>query len=203
MHDPDATPPPSAPLPGRGDGWLAEIQRIDQAIYDAVASTPSPKLDSAMRKLSRAADYSRLSMTAALVLALTGGARGRRAALDGVASLSVTAALVNLVVKPLGRRPRPNRTDAAVPSERHVAMPASRSFPSGHTAAAVAFATAAGRDLPAAAPPLYLLATAISYSRVHTGVHFPGDVLAGALAGATIANFTTATLTRGRPSPRV
>ena len=98
----------------------------------------------------------------------------------GLASLAVTSAVVNLGVKPLGRRRRPDRLAEEVPLARHVPMPASRSFPSGHTAAAFAFATGVGNVSPAAAIPLRALAAAVGYSRVHTGVHYPGDVLAGA-----------------------
>ena len=47
---------------------------------------------------------------------------------------------------------------ANVPAGRHVKMPTSRSFPSGHTASAFAFADAVGQTLPAAAAPLRLLA---------------------------------------------
>lgn len=197
----EANYPPSPAPRAPGDGWLAEIERVDQALYDAIAATPTPKLDGAMRALSHAADYSRLSISAAAVLALTGSRRGRRAAVDGLASVSVTSALVNLVVKPLGRRRRPDRAASAVPSDRQVTMPKSRSFPSGHSAAAVAFAAGASRDLPVAGPPLYLLAAAVSYSRLHTGVHFPGDVLGGALIGLTLANFTTSALAERWPLP--
>ena len=73
-------------------------------------------------------------------------------------------------------------------------MPLSRSFPSGHTAAAFAFATGTGHILPWAGPPLIVLASAVGYSRVHTGVHFPIDVIAGALCGVTAAEATGAWL---------
>ena len=69
-----------------------------------------------------------------------------------------------------------------------------RSFPSGHTAAAVAFASGAGRVLPLAGVPLHALAALVGYSRVHTGVHYPGDVLAGAVLGSVIADVTVGVL---------
>jgi membrane-associated phospholipid phosphatase len=147
-----------------------------------------------MRALSKAADYSKLSLAASAALAVAGGHDGRRAAARGLASVAVTAAVVNAVIKPLVWRRRPDRADAAVPSARMVAMPLSRSFPSGHTAAAFAFATGAGGIVPWAAPPLTALAALVGYSRVHTGVHYPVDVIAGALCGVTLAEATGAWL---------
>jgi undecaprenyl-diphosphatase len=111
-------------------------------------------------------------------------------------SLGVTSAAVNLAFKLAGRRRRPDRVAAAVPSARQVEMPASHSFPSGHTAAAVAFATGVGRVMPLAAIPLHLLAAAVGYSRVHTGVHYPGDVIAGAVLGATISQLSAGLVPR-------
>ena len=75
-------------------------------------------------------------------------------------------------------------------------MPSSTSFPSGHSAAAFAFATGVGHVLPPAAIPLRALAALVAYSRVHTGVHYPGDVVAGALMGTTLAQITTHALGR-------
>ena len=171
--------------------WLEDAERVDLAVYAAVARTPTPALDRAMSRLSSAADYSRLSLVSAGLLALAGGRTGRRSAGMGLASLAVAATVVNLGVKPLGRRRRPDRLAEEVPLARHVPMPASRSFPSGHTAAAFAFATGVGHVSPAAALPLHALAAAVGYSRVHTGVHFPGDVLAGAMMGTALAQLTT------------
>src|SRR5947208_4984627 len=111
-----------------------------------------------MRRLSAAADYSRLSIAAGVTLAVACGPRGRRAAASGLVSLGATSAVVNVVVKLVGRRRRPDRAAAQVPLARQVPMPASRSFPSGHTAAAVAFASGVGRVMPMAALPLHALA---------------------------------------------
>jgi undecaprenyl-diphosphatase len=66
-------------------------------------------------------------------------------------------------------------------------MPGSTSFPSGHSASAFAFASAVGRDLPGLALGLNFLAAAVAYSRVHTGVHYPGDTIVGAVIGASTA----------------
>lgn len=171
-----------------GRSWLDEIERLDVACYAAIASTPTPRLDRAMSRLSRAADYSRLSFTAAAGMALLGGARGRRAAVAGVAAIAVTSTVVNAAVKPLARRRRPDRVFHEVPIARHVPMPSSQSFPSGHSAAAFAFAGGAGGVLPAASLPLHALAGAVAYSRVHTGVHYPLDAIAGSVLGAALSD---------------
>jgi undecaprenyl-diphosphatase len=173
-----------------------EAERLDVAVYAAVAATPTPTLDRAMARLSRAADYSKLSLAAAGLLAAAGGGSGRRAAKLGLASLAVTATVVNLALKPLGSRRRPDRAAQEVPVDRHVRMPISSSFPSGHSAAAFAFATGVGHASPAAAVPLHALAALVAYSRVHTGVHYPGDVIAGSLLGVALGQ-VTANLTDG------
>jgi undecaprenyl-diphosphatase len=161
---------------------VRDLATLDQALYEAVTVTRTPTLDTALRRLSAAADHSKLSFAVAAGLAVRGG-RGRRAAVLGVAAVGVASATANLLGKRLVRRPRPHRAaDSPFPG-RHVPMPDSASFPSGHTASAVAFAAAVGPSLPAAAVPLGLLACAVGYSRVHTGVHYPGDVIAGALLG--------------------
>jgi undecaprenyl-diphosphatase len=99
----------------------------------------------------------------------------------------VASAISNIAVKLLIPRRRPDRAGATVPEERWVHMPTSRSFPSGHSASAFAFASAVGAAIPALSLPLHLVAATVAYSRVHTGVHYPGDAIAGALIGTTSA----------------
>jgi membrane-associated phospholipid phosphatase len=185
---------PASPL--RLVRWLDDAERVDVALYAAIAQTPTPALDNAMARLSQAADYSRLSLASAAVLAAAGGRRGRRSAAFGLASVAVTATVVNAGLKPLGRRRRPDRVTEQVPVARHVRMPVSTSFPSGHSAAAFAFATGVGDVLPPVAIALRGLAALVAYSRVHTGIHYPGDVVAGALIGTALAQLTTHELDR-------
>jgi membrane-associated phospholipid phosphatase len=175
--------------------WGSEVVAVDRAVYGAVAGTPTPGLDAALRRLSEAANYSRLSISAAAGLALFGGRSGRRAAVTGLTSVAVTSAVMNLAVKPLVRRPRPERGELVLEARR-VPMPTSASFPSGHSAAAFAFATGVGHVLPWTAVPLRALGALVAYSRVHTGVHFPGDVVAGSLLGGAIAQVTARAIDR-------
>ncbi len=171
---------------------LRELGAMDRAVYQAVADTPSPRLDGVFRRLSTAADHSRLWLGIAAGMAVLGGSRGRRAALDGVAAIGATSATVNLGIKPLAHRRRPARVEPGAFTDRYVAMPASTSFPSGHAASAFAFAYAVSRDLPRVAVPIGLLAGAVAHSRVHTGVHYPSDVVIGSILGAGTAAMVTA-----------
>lgn len=66
------------------------------------------------------------------------------------------------------------------------------SFPSGHTSSAFATATSLSLAYPKwyVIAPSYLWAGSIGYSRMHLGVHYPSDVLAGALIGSGSAFLT-------------
>ncbi|MFD3497864.1 phosphatase PAP2 family protein [Streptomyces sp. NPDC058676] len=174
------------PEPRAQRGLMRDLAALDQALYEAVTVTQTPTLDSALRRLSAAADHSKISFVVAGFLALRPG-RSRRAAALGLAAVGVASTTANLLGKRLVRRPRPHRAEDSPFPGRHVPMPESASFPSGHTASAVAFAAAVGPAFPAATVPLGLLACAVGYSRIHTGVHYPGDVVAGAVLGTGAA----------------
>ena len=94
-----------------------------------------------------------------------------------VAVADVVAGLVKLAV---GEH-RPNEPDPLV------TIPHSHSFPSGHTATSFAGATVLTALVPKAAPAWWILACAVSYSRLYVGVHFPLDVVGGAVIGAATA----------------
>ena len=179
-------------------GWGREVVRLDVAAYAAVAATPTPTLDRVFTAVSRAADHSKLWTATAAALALAGGREGRRAAVDGMISIALTSAVVNVALKPLGRRRRPHRATYAVPLARQVAMPATTSFPSGHAASALAFATGVTHELPTVGIPIHGAAAVVAYSRVHTGVHYPLDVIVGAVVGAALSPVATTWLDRRR-----
>ncbi|HEY1281686.1 MAG TPA: phosphatase PAP2 family protein, partial [Acidimicrobiales bacterium] len=169
-----------------------DVVALDRSVYAAIAETPTPTLDVALRRLSDAADNSKIWLAIAAGIAAVGGSEGRRTAALGVAAIGITSATVNLAGKRLFDRARPDRAGADVPVLRQVRMPTSTSFPSGHSASAFAFANAVGGQWPVAGFPLRALATAVAYSRVHTGVHFPSDVIIGSIIGAAIGDVVTA-----------
>ena len=96
---------------------------------------------------------------------------------------------VDLVLKPLIARSRPFIAihDARVV----VARPLTYSFPSGHAASAVAGAFVTTLMLPRARALLWAVAALIAVSRIYVGVHYPLDVLCGALIGAAVGVLVT------------
>src|SRR4249920_74518 len=110
---------------GAASRWaeaFRELGAVDRALYETVARTPTAELDEPVRRLSDAANYSRLWLGIAATIALVGGGRGRRAALEGVVAIGVTSATVNLGVKPLARRRRPDRAEPGQFPARQVPM---------------------------------------------------------------------------------
>jgi membrane-associated phospholipid phosphatase len=174
------------------DRVFQDLSRVDHAVYRAVASTPTPALDAPLRRLSNSANRSLIWVAAAGTLAIVGGPRGRRAALAGLTSIVLSSATVNVALKGLYPRERPDRVTAGVVHARQTKMPESASFPSGHSASGFAFATAVGHQIPMLSLPLGLLASAVAYSRVHSGVHYPGDAIVGSLTGAVVGLMVSA-----------
>jgi undecaprenyl-diphosphatase len=190
--------PSPAPSPDGMPGWGREVEALDVAVYAAIAATPTPTLDRVFTAVSRSADHSKLWTATAAGLAMAGGQQGRRAAVHGMASIALASTVVNLVLKPLGRRRRPDRAMHAVPIARQVAMPETTSFPSGHAASAFAFATGVTRELPTFGIPVHGAAAVVAYSRVHTGVHYPLDTIVGAVVGGALSPVATTWLDRRR-----
>jgi undecaprenyl-diphosphatase len=106
----------------------------------------------------------------------------RRVLPFALVALAVLAAdgLAGLVKAAVGEK-RPAEPDPLV------TIPHSHSFPSGHTATAFAGAMMLSYLVPRAAPAFFVLATAIAYSRLYVGVHFPLDVVGGAVIGLATA----------------
>ena len=174
------------PVAARASGLLHLLGRADRAVYVRVARLRTPALDAPLSRLSHFANHSKPWFLEAGALAVFGGRTGRRAARAGVVAIGAASLVVNQPMKLAGDRARPDREGHEVPEERWVPMPTSTSFPSGHSASALAFAVAVGDVVPALRWPLRAAGATVAFSRVYTGVHYPGDVLVGAATGALL-----------------
>jgi len=109
---------------------------------------------------------------------------------DALESSVLAAGVVTPVIKRVAGRARPNDELG-----KHHFEPLSHyeSFPSGHSTNAWAVATAIAEHSDNRAVPIlcYTLATSVSLARVNSNVHFPSDVVAGALIGHAIAKSVT------------
>jgi undecaprenyl-diphosphatase len=169
--------------------WLRLVARrideTDQAITHQIAKLPRSPVDDGLKVLTTSANHSVLWFTVAALLAYRRGAT-RRAALRGVLAIGGASFTANLIAKPLAPRRRPAAD--ALPNFRTVPNPpTSSSFPSGHAASAAAFATAVTMESRLAGAFVIPVAATVAYSRIHVGVHWTSDVVAGALLGSGIA----------------
>ncbi len=164
------------------------VAGFDHFLVRAVSRQPQGDHDVFFRRLSSAATKGKLWFGIAGIMSAFPG-KPRRAALHGVLALGVASGVTNVIFKRVlpRRRPLPEH----LPLFRFVnPQPTSSSMPSGHSASAVAFAVGAGMVSPALGAVLAPLAAGVAYSRVHTGAHWPSDVVFGSALGAGAALLT-------------
>lgn len=169
-------------------GRSRRVQQLASADLSLIARNARIRpsgLDRTMVNLSRSANHSALWVAVSALLIGVGG-RPRRAAVRGLLAVFGSSVVANGLLKPAFPRRRPP-ADAMPVLRRLVRPPSSSSFPSGHAASAAAFVTALALESPASAAIVAPLAGAVAYSRVHVGVHWPSDVLAGAGVGIGVA----------------
>jgi membrane-associated phospholipid phosphatase len=165
-------------------GLKLRVEDGDEALFRLIAGWHSPVGDRLLPPLSEMASYSRLWVGIGALIGLFGGKQGRRAVVEAAVAVGITSALTNIAVKGIARRERPS---SSVPQTRRLEHPESSSFPSGHTASAAAFSGVVGARIPEIWFPINSTAAAVGFSRIYTGVHYPGDVAAGWILGKVVA----------------
>lgn len=138
-------------------------------------------LERAVARASRTGEHAACWFALGGLGAATADERAARAAWLRGMEIIVTAYGLNSMVKLLVRRPRPALDGLPALSP----VVSTLSFPSAHATTSFAAVVAYRRLVPGAA--LLTLATGLALSRPYLGVHYPSDVLAGALLGTLLA----------------
>ena len=159
------------------------MQAAEFAILDWIqAHLRCGFLDAVLPAISRTANDGELWIILAVILLLIRGQRKYGASV--ACGLILDLVSCNIILKPLIGRIRPFAVNGLV--ELLIAAPTDASFPSGHTAASFAAVFA----LKTAGSPLWkpalAVALVIAFSRLYLYVHWPSDVLGGALLGAAV-----------------
>lgn len=136
-------------------------------------------LDSVMPFITKLGDGGILWICSALLL--LGFPKTRKTGAAMMVSLGLEVICCNLLLKPFVARPRPCDVNPAM--ELLIPRPEGFSFPSGHTGASFAAASALLFGRNRLGIPAFVLASLIGFSRLYLYVHYPTDVFAGALLG--------------------
>lgn len=158
---------------------------LDTALYRAARTYGhAPATERAVARFSHLGEHAALWLaigTAGVVIDRRRRDHWRRA-LAGVGA----AYVANVAVKQVVRRPRPSFDGLP----QLIGTPTQLSFPSSHATSSFAAARAYAPLLGAAGPALYPLAAAMAATRVYLGVHYPSDILAGAMLGTLVGEAT-------------
>ncbi|MEU0040439.1 phosphatase PAP2 family protein [Streptomyces sp. NPDC006333] len=179
---------------------MADVRDADRLLTQGAADRIPPGVGRLLSAVEETAESGKLWCGAAVVMTVFGGRRGRRSAAAGLAALALAQLFSNGVGKQLIDRPRPPKE--WIEHDEVEDRPDSSSFPSGHTAAAVAFTGAVASAWPLAAAVCAVPAALLAVERVQSGAHYPTDVAAGALIGLGSAWLTlhTPSLLQSFPS---
>lgn len=154
--------------------------RIDTAILDFVQTyMRCDFLDMAMPFITGLGNGGILWIVCSLILVVF--PKTRKAGIAMAVSLVLEVLCCNVLLKPFVARPRPCDVDTAV--RLLIPRPEGFSFPSGHTGASFAAAAALFFEKKGMGTAAFILAALIGFSRIYLYVHYPTDVLAGALLG--------------------
>lgn len=140
-------------------------------------------LNQVMPIITKLGDNGILWIVIAVVLLIPKKTRKTGAAM-GVAML-LGLIIGNGIIKNLVMRPRPFNTIGTAVLKQNLLIdpPTDWSFPSGHTLSSFAAATAICKDHAVLGCAAFVMAILIAFSRLYLQVHYPSDVLAGALLG--------------------
>ncbi len=168
---------------------LEWLYHIDVMFFLLINKTwANPFLDALMPVITNA-DYWLIPLFLVwLSLIIFGGTKGRTTALLIVILITLSDQLTSGVIKPWVGRLRPCHPDHLIEGARYLmGLKTSFSFPSSHAANNTAIATLFAFRYPRWKWFPIIIAILVSYSRIYVGVHYPIDVIGGAIIGFVCA----------------
>jgi undecaprenyl-diphosphatase len=131
-----------------------------------------------------------IPISVAIVLLLwKGGPRGRWLVAISVITVILVDSSIHLIIKPFFARPRPCHAEPAITWLRFIAGCGGKyGFPSSHAANTFSQAVVIGAFYKRTRIYMFTFAALVSISRIYLGVHYPLDILAGAIYGALIGS---------------
>lgn len=165
-------------------------QNIDIRVLENINLNRNRDLDPTFQLFSNSVNA--VTITTPLIVYST-GLIGKNKDIKIKGLVMIQSILVSTIIsKPMKYIISRERPFVTYPELEKLSDGGSPSFPSGHTEAAFATATSLSLAFPKwyVIAPSYIWAGAVGYSRMHLGVHYPSDVLAGAIIGSASSYMT-------------
>ncbi|MCW2923554.1 MAG: PgpB, partial [Thermoleophilia bacterium] len=192
---------PGPTTPGVSAGKLggppkpgSAADRLDMAVVKGAQLLRTAEGDAWAVRMAKEGTFSMWTDLARQRSLATGLSQGWLKAALVAATLGANAAVSGLA-KHHFQRQRPFEVDPTI--HPPVSLPSNSSYPSGHASSAFAAARVIATLEPALAERAYNLATQVAVSRVYAGVHYPSDVVAGALLGTAVAEGVLRSMGKG------
>lgn len=165
------------------------LYNIDRAVFLFInRDTANPVFDVFMPFITNKNNFNILFVLIILGLLIFGGKKGRIAVLLGLVIVTLSDQLSSAVIKPLIGRIRPCHPDFLIDGARYlIGTKISFSFPSSHAANMASAATWFSYQYKKYTWIFVTIAVLVGYSRIYVGVHYPSDVLGGAVIGVFCA----------------
>lgn len=164
---------------------LNYIKKIDEKIINCVTSWQKPLFSKILLPFTKLGSLGIIWLLISLPMLINENTR--KAGAKTILAVLVTGFLGEVFIKNLAKRTRPSRYIEN--QDMLIKKPITYSFPSGHTSSSVACAIIISSFYPCMIIPVSILAFLVSFSRLYFKVHYPSDILAGALLGIICAVF--------------